>query len=82
MAELVAAAPETAAVAGEGGSRVTLLGEGSGRDETNEGDGLFMEPPQAVQFSVVVVVGRCLSAVLRWSMERWWIAPDSNIPSS
>lgn len=75
---------ETAAVAGEGVSisRVTRLGEGSGRDETKEGDGLFMEPPQEVHFSVVVVVGRCLSAVLRWSMERWWIAPDSNLPSS
>lgn len=67
---------------GEGGSRVTLLGEGSWRDEGNEGDGLFMEPPQAVHFSVVLVARRCLAAELRWSMERWRMAPDSNLLSS
>lgn len=54
----------------EGGSRVGRFGEGSGRDETKVGDGLFAEAALEVPFSAVMAAGRRFAAELRWSRDR------------
>lgn len=74
----MAPAPSTGGEKAEvGRSRVGRFGEGSGRDETKVGDDLFMEAPQEVPFSAVMAGGRRFAVELRWSRDRFSMAPES-----